>query len=86
VRTTVVGEFKISYGRLGPTEIRALAILLNVFMYFGGVQRLSIALAPGDPINFSPYDVFVGAIALLLLAFFIVTALRETLALRREGK
>ena len=34
VRTYVAGEFKISYGRLGPTESRALAVLLNTAMYF----------------------------------------------------
>jgi archaetidylinositol phosphate synthase len=35
IRTCVVGEFKISYGKLGPTEVRVLAILLNTGMYFG---------------------------------------------------
>jgi len=86
VRTTVVGEFKISYGRLGPTEVRVLAIILNAYMYFGGVQSLSITILQGHPITFSPYDLYLGAIALLLLFFFITTASRETLALRRAGK
>src|SRR5512143_1785829 len=36
VRTSAVGEFKLSYGKLGPTEIRVLAMLLNAYMYFGG--------------------------------------------------
>src|SRR5215210_3230838 len=29
VRTSVLGEFKISYSRLGPTEMRLFAIFLN---------------------------------------------------------
>jgi archaetidylinositol phosphate synthase len=33
VRTSAVGEFKISYGKLGPTEIRVFAVLLNAAMY-----------------------------------------------------
>ncbi len=86
VRTTVVGEFKISYARLGPTEIRVLAILLNAWMFFGGIQRNAIVLAPGISIAYSPYDLAVGAIALLLLAFFIHTAVRELLPLRRAGR
>ena len=34
VSTAVSGVFKISYGKLGPTEIRAIAILLNIFIFF----------------------------------------------------
>jgi phosphatidylglycerophosphate synthase len=86
VRTTVVGEFKISYGRLGPTEVRVLAIILNAYMYFGGVQSLSITISQGQTVTFSPYDLYMAAIAFLLLFFFITTASRETLALRRAGK
>src|SRR5512136_111145 len=34
IRTYLVGEFKISYGRLGPTEVRVLAVILNTAMFF----------------------------------------------------
>ena len=86
VRTAVVGEFKISYGRLGPTEIRALAILLNVYMYFGGLRHFVLPLAGGRMITLTPYDVIVGGIALLLAYFYLTTAIREILQLRRAGK
>jgi phosphatidylglycerophosphate synthase len=86
VRTSAVGEFKISYSRLGPTEIRALAILLNMWMYFGGVQTYSVSLLRGTPITFSPYDIAMAGIALLLLSFFMTTAWRQTMALRQAGK
>ena len=78
VRTCVVGEFKISYGRLGPTEVRVLAILLNLAMYIFGIHSFTITLGSFSGFTFSPYDVFVAFIALLLLYFFIVTALQET--------
>lgn len=81
IRTSVVGEFKISYGKLGPTEIRVLAILLNVAMYFGGVSMLSLG-----PVSFTPYDIVVGFIGLLLLLFFLVTAWKETVRLARIGQ
>jgi archaetidylinositol phosphate synthase len=86
IRTSAVGEFKISYGRLGPTEIRVLAILLNTGMYFGGVRTVSITLASAGALTFSPYDVMVGFIAALLLSFFLVTAVREVMELREQAR
>lgn len=86
VRTCAVGEFKISYGKLGPTEIRVLAVLLNAAMFFGGVQTFSVPAGAAGQITFSPYDVVVAFIAALLLSFFVVTAVRETIRLSRTGQ
>ena len=72
IRTYVAGEFKISYGKLGPTESRAVAVLLNIAMYFFGVQKIIFFHA-----NISIYDLFVAAIALLLMGFFVNTSLLE---------
>src|SRR4030066_1528009 len=44
VRMNVIGEFKISYGKLGPTEVRLLAILLNTAMFFGGIFTFNVKL------------------------------------------
>lgn len=84
VRTCVEGEFKISYGKLGPTEIRVLAILLNTAMYFGGVQTWNLSLGALGQWQFTPYDLAAVAVAVLLLAFFMVTAVQETRRLARE--
>jgi archaetidylinositol phosphate synthase len=81
VRTYVVGEFKISYGGLGPTESRAIAILLNTSMYIFGRQNIVLG-----QVVFSVYDIFVTAIALLLLGFFMNTALREARKLAALGE
>ena len=86
VRTSVVGEFRISYGRLGPTEIRVLAILLNISMYFFGPHSLALTVGVFGRFTFSIYDLFVMAIGLLLLYFFIVTAVQETIRLAKENK
>lgn len=86
LRTSVVGEFKISYGMLGPTEIRVIAVLLNTFMYFGGVRTSSLALGTVDPVTFTPYDIVVGAIVLLLLSFFFMTAAQDIIRLAKENK
>src|SRR5215510_4604599 len=34
VNTAVTGVFKMSYGKIGPTEIRVILISLNAFFYF----------------------------------------------------
>jgi archaetidylinositol phosphate synthase len=86
VRTCVMGEFKISYGRLGPTEVRVLAILLNIAMYSFGPHFFTISAGRFGGFTFSPYDVFVAFIALLLLYFFIVTALQESKQLIKANK
>jgi archaetidylinositol phosphate synthase len=86
VRTSVVGEFKISYSKLGPTEFRVLAILLNMGMYFGGVRTSSVALGAFGRHTFSIYDLIVAALALLLLYFFFVTAIKEAIRLSKSGQ
>ena len=81
IRTYVVGEFRISYGKLGPTESRAIAVLLNTAMYFFGMQSITFGQA-----KISIYDIFVAAIALLLTGFFINTARREARKLAALGE
>jgi phosphatidylglycerophosphate synthase len=86
LRTSVVGEFKISYSMLGPTEIRVIAVLLNTMMYFGGVRPAFPAFGMLQQITFTPYDVLIAVIALLMLFFFLRTAVQEIIRLARENK
>jgi phosphatidylglycerophosphate synthase len=86
VRTSAIGEFKISYSKLGPTEIRVLIVVLNVAMYFGGVRTFSWSLGTFNQLLFTPYDIIIALIALLLLYFFLVTAIRDTIRLARENR
>lgn len=81
VRTYVAGEFKISYGGLGPTESRVVAVLLNTAMYFFGPQNFMFG-----QVTFSVYDIVVAAIALLLVGFFVNTAMREARRLAALGE
>jgi phosphatidylglycerophosphate synthase len=42
-RNSVQGEFKITYGKIGPTEVRALVILINtVLMFWSPVLKLEL--------------------------------------------
>ena len=79
LRTYVDGVFKISYGRLGPTEIRAILILLNGVMFF--LPLRTFTLAAGE---FSVFDLIVGGIAILLVATFMATTARQGKILRDE--
>jgi len=81
VTTCVTGEFKISYGKLGPTEIRVIAILLNIWMYFGSEQTFVLSAGVFGDITASPYDLLLGFIGLLLLFFFLDTARKESVKL-----
>lgn len=81
LRTYIAGEFKISYGGLGPTESRVVAVLLNTVMFFFGFQNFQIG---GQTLSL--YDVPVLVVALLLFGFFIDTAIKETRRLASLGE
>jgi phosphatidylglycerophosphate synthase len=77
VRMAVDGVFKISYSRLGPTELRLLVVAFNAALFFYAPFG-----APSLPGGLSPADVVVGAIALGLGAAFVISGLKGAVALR----
>ena len=70
--------FKISFGGVGPTELRLLAIVLNTVLWAVGPQP-ELTWAPG----WGLYDVVGLAVAVGLLAVFAVFAVRETRTMSR---
>jgi len=86
IRTYVVDEFKLSYGILGPTEARAIAIILNTAMFFFGEQIWHIKINILGNIVLNPYDIYVGFIAFLLLYYFMTTAFQEAVRLAKSGQ
>lgn len=76
VRMCVSGVFRISYGRFGPTEIRAIAVLANTLIYLFGNPALSVA---GGVIHV--FDLAGGAIAAALITIFIVSTSRQAIQL-----
>ncbi len=86
VHTYVSGEFRISYSKLGPTELRLIGILLNTSMFFVGVRNITIALGAARSLTFSVFDIPVAVITLLLLIFFVTTALQQTRELAIKGE
>jgi phosphatidylglycerophosphate synthase len=70
--TIVTGVFKISFVKLGPTEIRAIAVLVNTLFFFVGVVRIDL---PFGTIN--PYDLIMLAIAAILMIIFMVSTIKR---------
>ncbi len=81
ITTSVEGVFKISYGRLGPTEIRALAILANITVYFLGNPQISLPW-----IDLSLYNLIVSVIVALLVIFFVNTTIKQAIRFEREDR
>lgn len=72
VRTNVVGVFQISYAKLGPTEMRVLAILVSLAFYAFPAPRFNLA-----GLSLSLYDLVIAAIAALLFLFFLGSAISQ---------
>jgi len=72
IRTCVDGVFKISYCRLGPTEVRFVIIIANTVIYFVGnpVVRLWFGAV-------SIYDLIAGIVAALLAMIFVLSTIKQ---------
>ncbi len=70
ISTYVSGEFKISYGSFGPTEIRAVAILANTLIFFLGNPVVGIF---GREVSL--YDLLLGIVTVALFSIFIVSTI-----------
>ena len=79
VSTAVSGVFKISYGKLGPTEIRAIAILINIFIFFFGNPTINLPIG-GTTI----VDLAALIIALALFLIFIGSSYQQARQLAKE--
>lgn len=81
VRTCVTGEFRISYGKLGPTEVRAIAVGVNTLIYFWGNPVWDTAIG-----GMTIFDFVGAAVAALLFFIFISSTLRQAAQLTRLGE
>jgi phosphatidylglycerophosphate synthase len=77
INTIVTGKFQISYAKIGPTEMRVLAILINIALFFFGNPVVELLGA-----EITVFDMVVVAIAIALLSAFAITSLSFTRKLR----
>lgn len=72
--TSVKGVFQISFAKLGPTEIRLIAIIANTIVYFVGNPILRLSFG-----EFTFYNLVVLAVSVILFVTFIIqTIIRST--------
>lgn len=64
----VLGELKLSYLNAGPTELRLMLIGLTIWMIVAGPRPVLFGV-------FTWFDLFVGSIACLLIALFVIQTL-----------
>jgi hypothetical protein len=79
VTACATGVFQISYGKLGPTELRAVIIIANTIFFF--VENPVVGRLHG-PVTIC--DLIAMAITIFLFAAFIVTTLITAGKLRRS--
>lgn len=78
VRMCVFGVFQISFGRLGPTEIRVIAILANTWVFFFGNPQINLPFG-----QYALYDLIGIVVTVLLFLIFIVTTITQAIQLAK---
>jgi phosphatidylglycerophosphate synthase len=81
IRTCVDGVFKISYSKLGPTEVRLLAIIANTILFFSSNPQWNTSAGV-----FGIYDLLVVFVIVILYGFFIATTAQEIRRLQHVDK
>ena len=66
LETYVFGEFSFSYGKLGPTEVRVMLILLNTYAYLAGPRYFAVR-----GVEMTALDVVGALIALGMLVMLL---------------
>lgn len=82
ITTDLRGVFQISYAKLGPTEIRAIAIILNTLIFFIGNPVINLPLLG----EVGLYNLVVGIVVAILFIIFSVTVYKEARLLDKEDR
>lgn len=69
ITTHVRGVFQLSYGSLGPTEVRLLLVGLNTLAFFFGSPRVPL-------LGVGAFDAIILSAGIVLIGLFIVMGLR----------
>jgi hypothetical protein len=78
ITTAVTGVFKISYGKMGPTEMRILLVGVNAVFYFVSNPTIDFSFA-----TISLYNLITFAGAIGMQVYYIFFTIRQTLVLNK---
>lgn len=70
INAFVSGKFKISYAKIGPTEMRVIAVLINTIVFFFGNPEIGLLFG-----STSVFNLVVAIVGVILLATFIILTL-----------
>lgn|SRR5574344_229450 len=72
-------EFKLTYAKLGPTEFRIVAIIINtLFIFVRPLREFSIDVSMcGQTFNMQTLDIIAVVIFVLLMVFYMVTIFND---------
>jgi len=72
INTVVGGEFKISYAKIGPTEMRITAVLINTIIFFLGNPEINLGFG-----SMSLFNLFIVIIAIIIFTTFVMLTFTE---------
>jgi len=81
VNAAVTGIFKISYGKIGPTEIRVLIIGANLVFYFVSNPLIDLSF-----IHISLFNLIALSLATGFLIYFIVFTFIQAVELHKQDR
>jgi archaetidylinositol phosphate synthase len=81
LRTCIAGVFEISFGKIGPTEMRLIAILMNAALFFFRNPRVRMPFGLG---RLTYLDIFGFVAAVLMMATFTVSMIRSAIVFARQ--
>jgi phosphatidylglycerophosphate synthase len=79
VNTAVTGVFKISYGKIGPTEIRVIIVCVNALFYFANDPLLDFAF-----VKISFFNLIVLGVAAGFFLYFLIFACMQGMEFYRQ--
>jgi phosphatidylglycerophosphate synthase len=87
VRTCVDGVFKISYGAIGPTELRVIVFLVNATVFFAEDWFLAPVVRDAGVLGtLRPFDIVGLVLASALSLVFLVASAQHAVRLARAGE
>lgn len=79
IQQIVTNEFRISYGKLGPTEIRVIVILANAMIFFIGNPQIKLPIGV-----YGLYDLLVIVIIAIMGIIFFANSISKGRELSRQ--
>lgn len=81
ISTYVVGVFKISYSKMGPTEVRIILILINTIMFFSEINSIRIL-----SLNITYFDMILIISTFIMVIFYITQSIKIASDLLKSGE